>query len=110
MYQYNQASAGFNQSASGAHGFAPGFQPPPANSGQNWQFNGFQHEAGYENYGNYQNWSASQQQHWNNWNYYNAQQQQQPSSGENSASYQRTLQYVQQCQQQSWNSTNPAPQ
>jgi len=81
----------------------------------------------------HQNWPASNhaQQQWNNWNYYGQQQQngaqagQQLApppplggatapggaaavgpSGENSASYQRTLEYVQQCQQQSWSANN----
>ena len=129
MYQYNQP--GFNQCP-------PGFQAQASGSGASatpttaaqWQFNGFPQE-GFQppnyNYGNNFNQASSQwnQQHWNNsWSYYNNGQQ--PSSASAavgsagsagsaeplvSASYQRTLEYVQQCQQQqqqSWsaNTTN----
>ena len=123
MYQYNQAGA-FSQCP-------PGFQPnspavvPSVGAPSQWQFNGFQESFGQPNY-NYGNnnfnqgasassaaeqvpWNASHHQHWNNsWNtYYNNGQQ---PSAEVSASYQRTLEYVQQCQQQSWsantNNTN----
>ena len=110
-----------------------GFQPPNVHEGsgataaQQWQFNGFQQgfPANY-NYSNFnatqqhQNWPSGNQQQaasaaaaqhqWNNWNYYNngqAAAQAQPASGENSVSYQRTLEYVQQCQQQSWSANNP---
>ena len=129
MYQYNQGSSGFNHCP-------PGFQPQPGSSHQ-WQFNGFQDGAGSfqpppnYNYGNTTNfnqapppqWGNTSQQHWNNsWSYYNgnttsgagaagnSSSTTQPNSNaaaEVSASYQRTLEYVQQCQQQqSWN--NPS--
>lgn len=122
-YQQYQPPPGFNQSGFGFSNQQTG----SSSSQEQWQFNGFQ--QGFPPNYNY-NFNAQQplaaqqpapqpnwnhQHQWNNWNYYNnGQAQQQPAataaSGETSSvSYQRTLEYVQQCQQQSW-SANSAQQ
>lgn len=111
-YQYptNQQPP-FNQGGASSNNF--GFQHEQQQT--QWQFNGFQQgfppPYNYSNFNEHpggaqqqqaQNWPNQHQ--WNNWNYYNNGQPQ--PSGENS-SYQRTLEYVQQCQQQSWSANNP---
>lgn len=117
--QQYQPPPGFNQA--GFQSFPSSQQQSSSSSSQQqeqWQFNGFQ--QGFPPNYNYnfnaqqpvhpaaaqqQNWNHQHQ--WNNWNYYNNGQQQQASGETSSVSYQRTLEYVQQCQQQSWSANNP---
>jgi hypothetical protein len=129
-FQFNQQTP---RTGSSGNMYPPGHYNHPYNSSSSfngfqgnsshWQFNpGFQDPGSYNGYNNF---NASQQQwqqpqHWNNgsWNYYNNQPANPATAaatatGESSSSsYQRTLEYVQQCQQQqSWSAnTNPSSQ